>query len=166
MQLEQLSTKIYEIRGQRVMLDYELAEIYETETRLLKRAVRRNMDRFPEDFMFQLTKIECTEVIPNWDNLPERFSPIPPFAFSEQGVAMLSSVLKSKKAIQTNVNIMRAFVLLRQFALSHAELSEKLRQLEEKFHQKFNNVNTVIDFLLKKDKQQTEQQNRKRIGYK
>ena len=93
MQLRVIQKRIYEIRGQKVMLDFDLAVLYKTETRLLKRAVRRNLDRFPEDFMFQLTKQECQELIPNWDNLPERFSPSPPFAFTEQGVAMLSSVL-------------------------------------------------------------------------
>lgn len=90
------------------MLDFDLAKLYETETRLLKRAVRPNEDRFPEDFMFQLTREEC-EVIPNWDNLPERFSPSLPFAFTEQGVAMLSGVLNSPKAVQINIAIMRTF---------------------------------------------------------
>ena len=94
MNLQSIQNKIYEVRGQKVMLDFDLAILYETETRLLKRAVRRNLDRFPNDFMFQITKQEWQELIPNWDKLPERFSPSTPFAFTEQGVAMLSRVLQ------------------------------------------------------------------------
>ena len=85
MQLQKIETKIYEVRGQKVMLDYDLAVLYETETGLLKRAVKRNLERFPDDFMFKITKKEWQEVIPNWHNLPERFSPSNPFAFTEQG---------------------------------------------------------------------------------
>jgi len=113
MQLEKIQTKIYEIRGQKVMLDFDLAEMYEVENRVLKQSVKRNPDRFPDDFMFQLTKHEWQEVITNCDNLPEgvKFSPATPFGFTEQGVSMLSSVLKSKKALQVNIAIMRALFL-------------------------------------------------------
>ena len=112
MQLQNIQSKIYEIRGQKVMLDFDLATMYEVETRSLKQAVRRNTDRFPDDFMFQLTKEEWQELITNCDNLPEtaKFSPSTPYAFTEQGVAMLSSVLTSKKALQVNISIMRVFV--------------------------------------------------------
>ena len=98
MQLQKIETKIYEVRGQKVMLDFDLSQMYEVENRALKQAVKRNIARFPNDFMFQLTKAEWQEVITNCDNLPEtlKFSPATPFAFTEQGVAMLSSVLKSK----------------------------------------------------------------------
>lgn len=166
MELQQIQNKIFEIRGQRVMLDFDLAQLYETETRLLKRAVRRNLDRFPEDFMFQLTKKECEELIPNWDNLPEKFSPSTPFAFSEQGVAMLSSVLKSKKAVQMNIAIMRAFVFLRQYSLSHKDLTDKLKEMETKYDRKFADVYEAINYLLQKDKQEIRQKERTRIGYK
>ena len=100
MELQTLKRKIYEIRNHKVMLDFDLSELYETETRSLKQAVNRNIDRFPKDFMFQLTKSEWTELITNCDKLPSsaKFSPSKPFAFTEQGVAMLSSVLKSKKS--------------------------------------------------------------------
>jgi hypothetical protein len=106
MQLEKIQTKINEIRGQKVMLDFDLSEMYEVENRALKQAVKRNLDRFPNDFMFQLTKIEWQELITICDNLPEgiKFSPATPFAFTEQGVSMLSSVLKSKKALQVNID--------------------------------------------------------------
>ncbi len=150
------------------MLDFDLAELYKVENRTLKQAVRRNMDRFPDDFMFQLTKTEWLEVITNCDNLPDtlKFSPSEPFAFTEQGVAMLSSVLKSKKALQINISIMRAFVLLRQFSLTNKELTRKLNELENRYDKKFNTIFEAIDYLLKKDKIDTAQKKRKRIGYK
>ena len=101
MQIQLIQSRIYTIRGQKVMLDFDLAELYETETRTLKQAVRRNKERFPDDFMFQLTKSEWKELITICDKLPEniQFSPTTPFAFTEQGVAMLSGVIKSKKAV-------------------------------------------------------------------
>lgn len=152
MQLQVIQKKIHELRGQKVMLDFDLAQLYETETRLLKRAVRRNLDRFPEDFMFQLTKQEWQELIPNWDNLPEniKFSPSTPFAFTEQGVAMLSSVLKSKKAVEVNIAIMRAFVFIRQYALTHKDLTTKLKKLERKYNRHFKDIYEAINYLLKK----------------
>ena len=100
MQLQVIQNKIYQVRGERIMLDFDLAEMYGVETRALKQAVRRNLERFPEDFMFQLSKPEWQQLITNCDNLPEniKFSPATPFAFTEQGVAMLSSVLISKNS--------------------------------------------------------------------
>ena len=168
MQLEKIQTKIYEIRGQKVMLDFDLSAMYEVENRALKQAVKRNPDRFPNDFMFQLTKTEWQEVITICDNLPEgvKFSPATPFAFTEQGVSMLSSVLKSKKALQVNISIMRAFVFIRQYALTHRDLTEKLQALENKYDKQFKDVYDAINFLLQKDVQETEQKQRKRIGYK
>ena len=168
MQLETIQTKIYEIRGQKVMLDFDLSEMYEVENRALKQAVKRNPDRFPEDFMFQLTKHEWQEVITICDNLPEgvKFSPATPFAFTKQGVSMLSSVLKSKKALQVNIAIMRAFVFMRQYALTHKDLTAKLLELENKYDKQFKDVYDAINFLLQKDIQETEQKQRKRIGYK
>jgi len=168
MQLEKIQTKIYEIRGQKVMLDFDLSAMYEVENRVLKQAVKRNLDRFPDDFMFQLTKVEWQELITICDKLPEgvKFSPATPFAFTEQGVSMLSSVLKSKKALQVNISIMRAFVFMRQYALTHKDLTEKLHELENKYDQQFKDVYEAISFLLQKDNQETEQKQRKRIGFK
>ena len=150
------------------MLDFDLSEMYEVENRSLKQSVKRNIDRFPNDFMFQLTKNEWQEVITNCDNLPQgvKFSPATPFAFTEQGVSMLSSVLKSKKAIQVNIAIMRAFVLIRQYALSHKDLSEKLKELETRYNKQFKDVYEAINYLLQKDKKASDQKDRKRIGYK
>ncbi len=119
MEIEHIKNSIREIRGYKVMLDMDLAKIYEVETRVLKQAVRRNIDRFPSDFMFQLTEIEMQHlvsqhVIPTLNH----FGGAKPFAFTEQGIAMLSSVLKSKKAIHMNISIMRAFVMMRQWAIT------------------------------------------------
>jgi hypothetical protein len=164
MQLHAIQSKIYEIRGQKVMLDFDLAELYQVETRALKQAVKRNIDRFPDDFMFQLTKSEWQELITNCDNLTEtaKFSPVTPFAFTEQGVSMLSSVLKSKKAIQINIAIMRAFVMIRKYALTYKELSDRLKEVEGRFP----DIYKAINYLMEKDKISTEQKERKRIGFK
>ena len=150
------------------MLDFDMAELYEVETRALKQAVKRNLDRFPNDFMFQLTKFEWQELITICDNLPEgvKFSPATPFAFTEQGVSMLSSVLKSKKALQVNIEIMRTFVFIRQYALSHKDLTVRLLEFESKYDKQFKDVYAAISFLLQKDALDITQKQRKRIGYK
>ena len=167
MQLQQIETKIYEIRGQKVMLDFDLAELYETETKYLKRSVRANMRRFPNDFMFELSKIEWETLRCNFSTSNKRGGTrYLPFAFTEQGVSMLSSVLGSEKAIDVNIAIMRAFVFMRQYALTHKDLTEKLREIETKYDKQFKDVYDAINFLLQKDKQQTAQQSRKRIGFK
>ena len=168
MQLQKIESKIYEVRGQKIMFDFDLSQLYEVENRALKQAVKRNIDRFPNDFMFQLTKHEWQELITNCDNLPEgvKFSPATPFAFTEQGVSMLSSVLKSKKAIQVNIAIIRAIVFIRQYALSHEDLTNRLKELETKYNKQFKDVYEAINYLLQKDKQETEQKERKPIGFK
>lgn len=168
MQLQTIQTKIYEIRSHKVMLDFDLAALYETETRILKQAVKRNIDRFPEDFMFQLTKKEWNEVITNCDDLPPnaKFASFNPYAFTEQGVSMLSSVLKSKKAVQVNIAIMRAFVFIRQYALSHKDLTEQLKELEGKYNEQFNDVYEAINYLIQKDNQEVSHKDRSRIGFK
>lgn len=168
MQSLSIQSKIYEVRGQKIMLDFDLAEMYEVENRALKQAVKRNGDRFPGDFMFQLSKSEWQEVITSCDNLPEtaKFSPATPFAFTEQGVAMLSSVLKSKKALQVNIAIMRAFVFIRQYALSHKDLTQKLIELESRYNKQFKDVYEAINYLLQKDKLEVELKQRRRIGFK
>ena len=167
MHLQKIETKIYEIREQKVMLDFDLAELYETQTKYLKRAVRTNIKRFPSDFMFELSKKE-------WINLRCNFSTSNkrggirylPFAFTEQGVAMLSTVLNSEKAINVNISIMRAFVFTRKYALTHKELTKKMSELERKYNKKFKDVYEVLNYLLNKDKLVGEQKKRKRIGYK
>lgn len=167
MQLQKIQTKIYEIRDQKVMLDYDLAELYEVQTKNLNLAVKRNIKRFPEDFMFQLTKKE-------WENLRLQIETSKgrggtrylPYAFTEQGLAMLSGILNSDKAIDVNIAIMRAFVFIRQYALSHKDITEKLKELEGKYNKQFKDVYEAINYLLQKDKKEETQKERKRIGYK
>ena len=137
--IEVIQHKIYEIRGVRVMLDFELAELYETTTSLLKRAVRRNIDRFPPDFMFELTKNEANKLLSNgvfqFGTPQYNFSAYSPFAFTEQGVAMLSSVLKSDTAVKVNISIIRAFVQMRQFILQNKEILQSIDELRQRVKQ-------------------------------
>lgn len=156
-ELSVIENKIYEIRGQKVMLDFDLAEMYEVETKYLKRIVRRNMIRFPEDFLFQLSNEEfnsltinlrCQIGTSNKGGL--RYAP---FAFTEQGVAMLSGLLNSPRAIQVNINIMRAFVRMRQYLLAHApkqeleELRKRIEYLEEDISSDRENYEQLFDEL-------------------
>lgn len=168
MQIEKIQTKIYEIRGQKVMLDFDLAELYVVETRVLNQAVKRNIDIFPEDFMFQLSQAEwesnSSQTV--MSSRKHRGIIYLPFAFTEHGVTMLANVLKSSKARQTSIAIVRAFISLKQFVLSYKELSEKLQALESKYDTQFKDVYEAINFLLEKDNQKTVQKQRKRIGFK
>lgn len=166
MQLQVIQNKIFDIRGQKVMLDFDLAELYETETKRLKEAVRRNIDRFPSDFMFELNKEEFETLRTQIATSKRGGTRYAPFAFTEQGVAMLASVLNSAKAIEVNIQIVRAFVFLRQYALNSKEITEKLEQLEQKYNKQFKDVYEAINYLLQKDKQDTETKERKRIGFK
>jgi hypothetical protein len=165
---ELIHSKIYDFQGNKIMFDFDLAELYDVETRTLKQAVRRNISRFPNDFLILLSKAEWRKLITSCDKLPEtvKYSPAPPFAFTEQGVAMLASVLKSEKAILVNIAIMRAFVFMRQYAMNHKDLSEKLAELENTYSMKFKDIYAAINYLLKKDKGITEHKNRKRIGFR
>ena len=139
MELQVIQSKIYEIRGSKVMLDFDLAKLYSTETSLLKRAVRRNMERFPEDFMFQLTKEEANNLYSSGvfqTGIPQyNFSAYAPFAFIEQGVAMLSSVLRSSIAVKVNINIMRAFVSVRQFVLTNESNTKEIEYLKHRIEE-------------------------------
>ncbi len=180
MKLQIIQNKIYEVRGHKIMLDFDLASLYNVETRVLNQAVKRNLTRFPRDFMFQLNISEWHELVMRSPvKVPKRNSSqivmssrkhrgtvYLPYAFTEQGVAMLSAVLKSKKAIDVNVAIMRAFVFLRQYALSHKDLTAKLKELEGKYDKQFKDIYEAINYLLKKDDQQKTQSGRRRIGYK
>ena len=147
MELQIIQNKIYEIRGQKVMLDFDLAELYATETRLLKRAVRRNIDRFPIDFMFELSTEEANSLLSSrvsQNGTPQyNFSAYKPFAFTEQGVAMLSSVLHSEVAIRVNINIMRAFVSIRQYVLASEAKNEEIQELENQGCKAFAMINQI-----------------------
>lgn len=140
MEQQIIQNKIYEIRGQRVMLDFELADLYDVETRALNQAVKRNLRRFPADFMFQLSKSEfdnlmSQNVISSWGGTRKL-----PFAFTEHGVTMLASVLRSDLAIDINIQIVRAFIALRQYALGYAELNQKLESFMLETNMQFNDI--------------------------
>ena len=167
MDLQIIQNKIFEVRSCRVMLDYHLAELYQVETRALKQAVKRNIERFPGDFMFVLTQEEANlllsigvsqNVIPPAYN----FGVAMPMAFTEQGVAMLSSVLRSKVAIEVNISIMRAFVLRRQMAIGYEELSRRIEELEVSTDAQFNELYQALTQLLSQSKQQKE---RRPVGF-
>jgi len=148
-QEEIVKERIYLIRGRKAMLDADLAVLYGVKTFRLNEAVKRNLRRFPDDFMFRLTESEKEEVIANCDHLKDlKFSPYLPRAFTEQGVAMLSSVLRSKRAIQVNVEIVRTFVRLRQLLASNAQLARKLEALEKKYDAQFKVVFDAIRQLM------------------
>jgi len=152
--VEVLATKILFIRGKRVLLDRDLAYLYHVSTKALNQAVKRNIERFPEDFMFQLTKVEKEEVVTICDHLKAlKFSPQLPYAFTEQGIAMLSSVLNSDRAIKVNIQIMRAFVQLRKMLLTNADLRRKIEEMEKKYDQQFAIVFEAIKRLLEPPKQ-------------
>lgn len=137
MELQPIQSKIYEIRGQRVMLDFDLAELYQVETRTLKQAVRRNIERFPGDFMFEITEAEynclknsmTSQIVISNEKGGRRYMP---FAFTEQGVAMLSSVLRSGTAIQVNIAIMRAFVAMRNYITTTTQITAELAEIRAK----------------------------------
>ena len=160
--IEKIETAIYLIRGEKVMLDRDLALLYEVETKLLNRAVKRNLQRFPSDFMFQLTAEEadvlrCQIGTSKKGRGGRRYFP---YVFTEQGVAMLSSVLNSERAILVNIEIMRAFVKLREMLASNAELSRQLNELESKYDRQFRVVFDAIRQLMAMPVR-----NRKEIGF-
>ena len=133
MELEVIQNKIFEIRGYKVMLDFDLALLYNVENKRLKASVRRNSNRFPEDFMFELTEIEFTNLRTKFSSSSYGGLRYMPFAFTEQGIAMLSSVLNSEKAIEVNISIIRAFVTFRQFSLTYNELKDRIVEIEKQF---------------------------------
>ena len=167
MDLQIIQNKIFEVRSCRVMLDYHLAELYQVETRALKQAVKRNIERFPGDFMFVLTQEEAnlllsTGVSQNVIPPAYNFGVAMPMAFTEQGVAMLSSVLRSKVAIEVNISIMRAFVLMRQMAIGYEELSRRIEELEVSTDAQFNELYQALTQLLSQSKHQKE---RRPVGF-
>lgn len=157
--LTEIKNLIYVIRGQKVMLDSDLAQLYEVETKVLNQAVKRNITRFPSNFMFQLSKEEWINLrsqIVTFRNDSRKFLP---YAFTEQGVAMLSSVLRSEKAIQINIQIMNTFVQMRKLAIEHKDLQDQITELKQYFLQyaKDNNdeidrINEAINLLLDRTK--------------
>ena len=176
MELQVIQSKIYEIRGQQVMLDFDLAKLYGVETKRLKEAVRRNITRFPSDFMFELNADEWTILRTQIATSSWGGTRYTPFAFSEQGVAMLSGVLKSEKAIEVNINIMRAFVAIRKYMLqaSPSSLSRELEEIKERIkaleeiseenEEKFDDIYIALTQLAMKQKLAAKPRNP--IGFK
>ena len=163
--LEIITNKIHIIRNQKVMLDYDLATLYEVETKVLKQSVKRNNERFPEDFMFELTETEYKSLRSQIVTLEigrGKHSKYLPFAFTEQGVAMLSGVLKSDKAIKINIAIMRTFVILRNSLLNLEEITSKVKEIENQFPE----IYKILNYLMNKEDLKTEQEDRTKIGYK
>jgi hypothetical protein len=166
---EVIMSRIYMIRSQKVMLDMDLAELYGVETKQLKRAVRRNEKRFPQDFMFELSQDE-------FENLRSQFGTsswggirYAPMAFTEQGVAMLSSVLNSDRAILVNIQIIRIFTRMREMLMAHQDILEKISQIEQKITDHDDKILLIFEYLrqLEQSRQQQEEQSqRKRIGFR
>ena len=150
MELQIIQNKIFEVRGYRVMLDFDLAELYNVKTKVLKQAVKRNIQRFPSDFMFELDKEEFHQLVTNCDQFPEslKHSSVSPMVFTEQGVAMLSTVLRSQTAIDVNISIMRAFVLMRQMVIGYDELLKRIEELEESTDAQFSEIYQALTQLL------------------
>ena len=164
MELQVIQNKIFEVRGYRVMLDFHLAELYNVKTKVLKQAVKRNIQRFPSDFMFELDKEEFHQLVTICDQFPEtlKHSSVSPMVFTEQGVVMLSTVLRSQTAIDVNISIMRAFVLMRQMVIGYDELLKRIEELEESTDAQFSEIYQALTQLLSKP----DPKPRKPIGYR
>ncbi|WP_159947280.1 ORF6N domain-containing protein [Polaribacter septentrionalilitoris] len=165
---EIISNKIYLIRNQKLMLDRDLAELYQVETRVLKQAVKRNINRFPDDFMFELTKIEFENwrsqfVTSNSDKMGLRYAPM---AFTEQGVAMLSSVLRSDRAIAVNIKIIRIFTKMRDLLSDNLSLRLEIEEIKKKMNNHDKNIELVFSYLDELVERKEEKKERTQIGYK
>lgn len=169
MEIQLIASKIHEIRGQKVMLDFDLAELYGIETRTLNQAVRRNKTRFPEDFMFMISDLEfkilmSQIVTSSWGGTRKK-----PLAFTEHGVTMLASVLRSEIAIKMNISIVRAFIVMRKSIININKISEQLLELKERVGShdvQLNEIYTAIETLLDERSKQQDWHARERIGFK
>ena len=150
---ENIASHIYIIRNQRVMLDSDLAEIYGVETKMLKRAVRRNIERFPEDFMFELTDEEFQNLRFQFGTSSWGGSRYAPFAFTEHGAVMLASVLNSETAVKASIYVVRTFVKIRQLVSGYQELSERMNMLEDKYDNQFGQVIQALEQLSEQKKE-------------
>jgi len=166
---ELIMKKIYLFRGSKVMLDRDLADLYEIETKQLKRAVRRNISRFPHDFMFELSSEEFNNLRSQFGTSSWGGTRYAPMAFTEHGVIMLASVLNSERAIQVNIQIVRIFTRMREILASHKELLLKLEKTAHKLSEHDDQILVIFEYLKKLEQakhQQMEQQDRKRVGFK
>jgi phage regulator Rha-like protein len=164
---EKVISKIYFIRGQKIMLDKDLAELYGVETKVFNQAVRRNIERFPDDFMFQLTQEEWNSLRSQFVTLEKgrgKYSKYLPFVFTEQGVAMLSSILNSKTAIQINIQVIRVFTKMRELMSTHKDILLQLEKFEKKFSKYDEDIALVFEHL--RQLFNPSQPPRRRIGFK
>ena len=169
MQLQVIQNLIYEIRGQNVMLDMDIAELYGVETKVLNQAVKRNKDRFPKDFMFRLSQKEVTDLKSQFVTSRWGGRRTLPYAFTEHGVTMVASILKSKKAIQMNIAIVRAFIELKQFALNYRELADQIKDLKAitgSHTQQLNKIYEALENMLDEKLVEKKWEERERIGFK
>lgn len=159
---ERIIQRIIVLRNEKVMLDVHLAELYQVETRALKQAVRRNLDRFPEDFMFELKENEIEQVV-SQNVIPSKqyLGGASPFAFTESGVAMLSSVLKSKRAVEMNIAIIRTFIMLRKLASNYQAVMRKLEAMEKKYEGRFKEIYQTLNYLISPPAEST-----RKIGFR
>jgi hypothetical protein len=166
MQLDVIQNKIYELRGQKVMIGNDLAEMYGVQTKVLNQAVKRNIKRFPPDFVFQLTKTEVENLRSQIVTSKKGGNRYLPYAFTEQGVSMLSSVLNSDRAIEVNIAIMRTFVLIREHSMRYKDLQEKLEKLEKQTDKNFKEIYSALNLLIEERMQNASLNKRERIGFK
>lgn len=181
--IQSIQNRIYQLRGERVMLDRDLAALYETETKALNLAVKRNIKRFPEDFMFQLTKEEFEALRFQIETLENEYplrlqnetskgrggTRYLPYAFTEQGVAMLSGILNSDRAVNMNIAIMRAFVEIRRIVLKQTDLKQQLKEIKERLGEhdvQLNQIYDAMENLLDEKAAQRKWEDRERIGFK
>lgn len=187
--IQSIQNRIYELRGERIMLDFDLAALYEVETKVLNQSVKRNIKRFPEDFMFRLTPSEWnsmrSQIVTAYPQIPDnkqingsqivttsqnkRNTGMTPYAFTEQGVAMLSGVLNSDKAINMNIAIMRAFVEIRRILLKENDVKEQLKEIKERLGEhdvQLNQIYDAMENLLDEKAAQRKWNKRERIGFK
>jgi hypothetical protein len=172
MELQAIHEKIYNIRGHKVMLDFDLAELYMVEAKRLKASVRRNLKRFPSDFMYELSQEEYQSLRTNFSSLKTGrglHPKYPPYAFTEQGIAMLSGIIHSERAIEMNIAIMRAFIAMRQFVLQYNDLAEQIveiRQSVSNHNEQLNQIYGAIENLLDEKAEQKNWVERERIGFR
>lgn len=166
----EIVSKIYIVRGDKVMIDSDLAELYEVETKYLKRQVRRNIDRFPEDFMFEITIEDYADLRSQIGTLKRgQHSKYPPMVFTEQGVAQLSGVINSEIAIKVNIQIIRLFTKMRKLLMTHKDLILKVEKIEHELKGQSHEIQVLFEYIKKligEKESRIEQESRKRIGYK
>ena len=177
MELLPIQQKIYEVRGVKIMLDFDLAELFGIETRVFNQSIKRNETRFPKDFMFRLTTEEWQVLIGEnaetsnssqivMSSRKHRGKAYLPLAFTEHGVTMLASVMKSERAIEMNIAIVRAFIAMREMAMHYKDLAEKIAAMEEQYDKQFSSVYEALKFLMERKEQEVDWESRNRIGFK